>query len=281
MNLINGKELALSIREQLKKDIATSGLRPKLGVMLVGEDPASNLYVNLKEKAAHEAGIETDIRRLPSTMSDEELIKIIQEWNSDESVHGILVQLPLPPGHDTDAVTRAVLPRKDADGFHPKNLDALYAGEGKLVPPLLEGILRLIGQSEVIPNLAHAVILANSDVFAKPLEYLLRKAGAFVQVMHPDEADDEMLQAADIIVIAVGRARFLKREMVKSGACIIDVGTNKDANGKVTGDVDAENIRDIPGWLTPVPGGVGPMTIAMLLKTVYELAKQEPVQTAG
>ncbi|MDQ7814902.1 MAG: bifunctional 5,10-methylenetetrahydrofolate dehydrogenase/5,10-methenyltetrahydrofolate cyclohydrolase [Patescibacteria group bacterium] len=275
MNLINGKELALSIREGLKKDIASSDLHPKLGVMLVGEDAASNLYVNLKEKAAHEAGIETDIRRLPSTVSDEELVKIIQDWNSDEAVNGILVQLPLPPGHDTDTVTRAVLPRKDADGFHPKNIDALYAGEGFLVPPLLEGILRLIGQSEVIVNLAHTVIIANSEIFAKPLEYLLRKAGSFVQIMHPDEADEEILQAADIIIIAVGRARFLRRSMIKSGACIIDVGTNKDAAGKVVGDVDAENIRDIAGWLTPVPGGVGPMTIAMLLKAVFELAQKQ------
>ncbi|MBI5655192.1 bifunctional 5,10-methylenetetrahydrofolate dehydrogenase/5,10-methenyltetrahydrofolate cyclohydrolase [Candidatus Uhrbacteria bacterium] len=274
MNKIDGKSLAASIREGLKREIAESGLRPKLGVLLVGENPASNLYVGLKEKAAHEVGIETDVRRLPSTATDDELKSIIREWNSDDSVTGILVQLPLPPGHDTDAVIQTMLPRKDADGFHPKNLEALYAGEGTIVPPLHEGILRLIAQTEIMPNLAHAVIIANSDTFSKPLEYLLKKVGAFVQTFNPDDLDDEIVSQADIIVIAVGRAKFLKRSLVKSSACIIDVGTNKTVEGKTVGDVDAENMSDIPGWLSPVPGGVGPMTIAMLLKSVFELAKK-------
>lgn len=273
MNLIDGKALAASIRAELKKQIADSGLRPKLGVLLVGEDQASHLYVRLKEKAAAEVGIEVDIRRLPSTSSDNGLLEIIRSWNDDDSVHGILVQLPLPPGHDQDAVVNAILPRKDADGFHPKNLEALYSGEGRIVPPLHEGILRLIGQTDVMPNLAQAVIIANSDVFAKPLEYLLKKVGSFVQILNPDDLDEETVKNADIIVIAVGRAHFLKRNLVKNGACIIDVGTNKTEDDRTVGDVDAENLRDIPGWLSPVPGGVGPMTIAMLLKTVFELAK--------
>ena len=272
MNLIDGKMLASQIRAELKKDIAESGLRPKLGVLLVGEDPASHLYVKLKEKAAAEVGVETEIFRLPSTATDGELLGIIRGWNDDDAVHGILVQLPLPPGHDTDAIVNSILPRKDADGFHPKNLDALYAGVGKIVPPLHEGILRLIGQTDVIPNLAQAVILANSDVFAKPLEYLLKKAGAFVQTFKPDEIDEEAVKNANIIIIAVGRPKFLKRNLVKNGACVIDVGTNKTEDGKTVGDVDAESLRDVPGWLSPVPGGVGPMTIAMLLKTVFELA---------
>jgi methylenetetrahydrofolate dehydrogenase (NADP+)/methenyltetrahydrofolate cyclohydrolase len=274
MKIIDGKTLAAELRAELKKEIAESGLRPKLGVLLVGENPASHLYVKLKEKAAAEAGIETDIRRLPSTAADEELFEIIRGWNDDEAIHGILVQLPLPAGHDTDAVVNSILPRKDADGFHPKNLDALYAGEGRIVPPLHEGILRLIGQTDVMPNLAHAVIIANSEIFAKPLEFLLKKAGAFVQTFGPDDAEREAaLTEADIIVIAVGRTNSLKRNLVKSGACIIDVGTNKTEDGRTVGDVDAESLRDIPGWLSPVPGGVGPMTIAMLLKTVFELAK--------
>ncbi len=272
MQTIDGKSLATEIRGDLKTRISASGLHPKLGVLLVGEDPASHLYVKLKEKAAAEAGIETDIRRLPSTATDAELIGLIRAWNDDESVHGILVQLPLPPGHDQDAVINAILPRKDADGFHPKNLDALYAGEGRIVPPLHEGILRLIGQTDVMPNLAQAVILANSDVFAKPLEYLLKKAGAFVQTFRPDELDGQALKDADIIVVAVGRARFLKRDLVKSGACVIDVGTNKTESGQTVGDADAESLHDVPGWLSPVPGGVGPMTIAMLLKSVTDLA---------
>lgn len=274
MNPIDGKTLAAQIRADLKKSIAAAGLHPKLGVLLVGEDPASHLYVKLKEKAAAETGIETDIRRLPSTATDTEILGLIRTWNDDESVHGILVQLPLPPGHDQDAVVNAILPRKDADGFHPKSLDALYAGEAKIVPPLHEGILRLIGQTDVMPNLAQTAIIANSDTFAKPLEYLLKKAGAFVQTFKPDEIDEEAAKNADIIVIAVGRARFLKRNLVKSGACIIDVGTNKTEDGRTIGDVDADNLHDVPGWLSPVPGGVGPMTIAMLLKTVFESAKR-------
>jgi methylenetetrahydrofolate dehydrogenase (NADP+)/methenyltetrahydrofolate cyclohydrolase len=273
MKIIDGKSLAAELRAELKKEISDSDLHPKLGVMLVGEDPASHLYVRLKEKAAAEAGIETEIRRLPSTSTDAELLEIIRAWNDDDSVHGILVQLPLPPGHDQDAIVNAILPRKDADGFHPKNLDALYAGETKIIPPLHEGILRLIGQTDVMPNLAQAVVIANSDVFAKPLEYLLKKSGAFVQIFKPDEIDEETVANANIIVIAVGRVAFLKRKLVKSGACIIDVGTNKTEDGRTVGDVDTESLRDAPGWLSPVPGGVGPMTIAMLLKGVFALAK--------
>jgi len=272
MKPIDGKTLASSIRGELQREIMESGLHPKLGVLLVGEDPASNLYVSLKEKAAHEVGIETDIRRLPSLVSDDELLLIIRDWNTDDTVHGILIQLPLPAGHDTDALIRAVLPSKDADGFHPKNVEALAAGSGAIVPPVHEGILRLIGETDVAPNLSETVILANSEIFAKPLEHMLKKAGAFVQVFSPDDFDEEALGRAGIIIVAVGRAKFLKRGMVKSGACIIDVGTNKTAEGKTVGDVDAENLKDVPGWLTPVPGGVGPMTIAMLLKNVFKLA---------
>ncbi|MFA5185618.1 MAG: bifunctional 5,10-methylenetetrahydrofolate dehydrogenase/5,10-methenyltetrahydrofolate cyclohydrolase [Patescibacteria group bacterium] len=275
MNIIDGKALAASIRQGLKRDIAESGLHPKLGVLLIGEDQASHLYVRLKEKAAQEVGIETEIRRLPSVVTDDAIEEAIRGWNSDDSIDGILIQLPLPPGHDTDAVIQSMLPRKDADGFHPKNLEAMYAGEATIVPPLHEGILRLIAQTDVMPNLAQAVIIANSDTFSKPLEHILKKAGAFVQTFSPDDMDEEAVGQADIIVIAVGRARFLKRDLIKSGACVIDVGTNKTAEGKTIGDVDAENMKDIPGWLSPVPGGVGPMTIAMLLKSVFELSKKK------
>ncbi len=274
--MIDGKTLAATIRGQVKREIQEAGLHPKLGVLVVGEDPASSLYVSLKEKAAREVGIEADIRRLPSTVSDEEIFNTIREWNSDDAVHAILVQLPLPPGHDTDAIIQAILPRKDADGFHPKNIEALAQGGAAVIPPVHEGILRLIGQTEVAPNLAETVIIANSETFSKPLEQLLKKTGAFVQTFGPDNLDDEAVGQADIIIVAVGRAKFLTRDMIKSGACIIDVGTNKTAQNKTVGDVDAENVRDIPGWLSPVPGGVGPMTIAMLLKNVLTLAKTLP-----
>lgn len=273
MQLIDGKGLAASVRAGLKDEIASRGLHPKLAVLLVGDDAASRLYVDLKEKACHEVGISTDIRRLTSETSDEEIISIISSWNSDASVHGILVQLPLPPGHDTDSVITTIDPTKDADGFHPENVAKLLAGEAAIIPPVHEGILRLIGASDVPPNRTPAVVIANSDIFSVPLVHLLKTAGAFVRSYTPDTLDSEAVRESKIIVLAVGREKFLTRDLISSGACVIDVGTNKNADGKVVGDVDAEHVMDIPGWLSPVPGGVGPMTIAMLLKNVVELSK--------
>lgn len=272
MQLIDGRALAARIREQLKTDLAVSGLRPKLAVLLVGDDAPSHLYVNLKEKAAREVGIETDIRRLPADATVGTIGVILDEWNRDETVDAILVQLPLPSHLDENAVVGMIDPRKDADGFHPKNVEALLVGTGTIIPPLHEGILRLIGATDAAPNGARAAIVANSDVFSKPLAYLLSRAGASVTVTKPDTPDIDAIKGADIVVIAVGRAGFLTVGMIKPGACIIDVGTNRVADGKVVGDVDANGLSDVPGWLSPVPGGVGPMTIAMLLKNVAHLA---------
>ena len=272
MQRIDGKALAAAIRNQLKSDIAASGITPRLAVLLVGDDPASHLYVRLKEKAAEEVGIATDIRRVPASTPDVELVETISAWNAGASVNAILVQLPLPSGHDTDAIIAAIDPAKDADGFHPKNIERLLAGEGAIIPPVHEGILRLIGATDVAPNRTPTVIIANSDVFSVPLVYLLKTAGAFVRVFTPETLDADAVREAKIIIIAVGRERFLTRDLISSGTCIIDVGTNKNADGKVVGDVDAEHVMDIPGWLTPVPGGVGPMTIVMLLKNVAGLA---------
>lgn len=273
MQLINGKALAATVRAELKGEIHDSQLTPKLAVLLVGDDPASHLYVDLKEKACHEIGISTDIRRLPSEALDEEIVEMIASWNADTSVHGVLVQLPLPPGHDTDLVIAAIDPMKDVDGFHPENVAKLLAGDAAIIPPVHEGILRLIGASDVPPNRTPAVVIAKSEIFSTPLVHLLKTAGAFVRSYTPDTLDANAVVEAKIIVIAVGREKFLTRDLISSGACVIDVGTNKNADGKVVGDVDAEHVMDIPGWLSPVPGGVGPMTIAMLLKNVVELSK--------
>lgn len=273
MKLIDGRELAKTIRTTLTRDVDSSGLQPKLAALLVGEDPASALYVSMKEKAAREAGIATDIRRLPADAGDAELIALIESWNADETVDAILVQLPLPPNHDTDAVIAAIDPRKDADGFHPKNVESLISGNGRIIPPLHEGILRLIGATDVAPNTATAAVIANSEAFSKPLTYLLEKAGSNVTTMPPDELDRKALALANIVVIAIGRPGFLRRGMVSADACIIDVGTNKTPGGKTVGDVDTQSLADLPGWLSPVPGGVGPMTIALLLQNVFNLAK--------
>jgi len=274
MERIDGKALAQTIRSQVKDDIAATGLHPKLAVLLVGDDPASNIYVNLKEKACAEAGIVTDTRRLPTSASDADLIALVRQWNADETVDAILVQIPLPPGHDENTVIAAMDPRKDVDGFHPENAAAILNGTGTLFPPVHEGILRLIGATEVKLNGSKAAVIANSDTFADPLVRLLATAGSSAVKTPPDDPDRDAIKDADIVVIAVGRAKFLTAGMIKPGACVIDVGTNRTPEGKVVGDVDAESVKDMPGWLSPVPGGVGPMTVALLLKNTLELAKR-------
>jgi methylenetetrahydrofolate dehydrogenase (NADP+)/methenyltetrahydrofolate cyclohydrolase len=277
MNLIDGRSLAREIREDVKREIAELGLHPRLGVLLVGDDPSSHIYVNLKEKAAKEAGIETDIRRLPASVHDRELDGLIRDWNDDPSYDAILIQLPLPAGHGTDGLIATMDTKKDVDGFHPQNILALQQGIGEIFPPVHESILRLIGASGTDLRGSHAVIIANSDTFSGPLTRLLEKGGCFVITMSADELDADALKNADIVVIAIGRAGFLKREMIKDGACVIDVGTNKLADGKVVGDVDYESVLNLNGWLSPVPGGVGPMTVACLLKNTLELAKRRSI----
>jgi len=274
MQRIDGKALAASIRAKAKDDIAATGLQPKLAVLLVGDDPASNIYVNLKEKACAEAGIVTDTRRLPTTTDDADLIGLIGQWNANETVDAILVQIPLPPGHDENAVIAAMDPRKDVDGFHPENAAAILNGTGTLFPPVHEGILRLIGATDVVLKTSTASVIANSDTFADPLIRLLTTAGCDVEKFLPDRMDRDIVKASDIIVVAVGRPKFLTASMIKPGACVIDVGTNRMADGKTVGDVDSESVKDVPGWLSPVPGGVGPMTVALLLKNTFELAKR-------
>lgn len=273
MQKIDGRAIAKTIREEVKKEVASLPSTPKLGVILVGDDPASHIYVGLKEKAATEAGIQTDIRKLPSDVMDEEIIRIIMEWNDDSDTHAILVQIPLPPGHDTDRITKEINPKKDADGFHPENVKALETGEGTILSPVHEAIMRLIGATGLDPREKSATIIAKSDTFAKPLSRILQKAGFITATMHPDELDAELTKMSDVIVIGIGRAGYLGPDLVKPGVVIIDVGTTKKDDGKVYGDADAEALKDVDGWITPVPGGVGPMTVALLLKNVVRLYK--------
>jgi methylenetetrahydrofolate dehydrogenase (NADP+)/methenyltetrahydrofolate cyclohydrolase len=273
MQKIDGRAIAKTIREEVKKEVASLPSAPKLGVILVGDDPASHLYVGLKEKAAAEAGILTDIRKMPSSATDEEIIRIIMEWNDDPDVHAILVQIPLPPGHDADRIIAEIDPNKDADGFHPENVKALETGEAAILSPVHEAIVRCIGATGIDPRWRYAAIIANSDTFSRPLTHILQKAGFSTAVIHPDDLDADLLTSSDVIVIAIGRPRFLGPDIVKPGAVIIDVGTTKDAEGKVRGDADAEALQDAEGWITPVPGGIGPMTVALLLKNVVRLYK--------
>lgn len=273
MQLINGRLLAESIREEVTKEVAALPTPPGLGVLLVGDDAASHLYVNLKEKAAQEAGIRTDIRRVPATVTDDELEAIIRAWNADVTVNGILVQLPLPPGHDADRLVAAIDPKKDADGFHPESVRRLLAGEGMIVPPVHEAALRLIAATGLDPRGKSATILANSEIFAAPLRHLLQRAGFVTALMDPEQLKGDVLRDSDVIITALGRAGFVGPDIVKTGVVIIDIGTTKDETGATRGDADAQALAATEGWLTPVPGGVGPMTVALLLKNVVRLAE--------
>jgi len=268
MKLLDGRAIAQQIREEVRSEIQSSGRAFGLGVILVGDDPASHLYVRLKEKAAAEVGIKTDIRRLSETVSDDEIIGIVKEWNADSSINGILVQLPLPIGHDTDRVILAMDPSKDVDGFHPINIEKAKIGEGMILPPVHEAVIRFIAASGMDPRGKSATILANSETFSAPLSRLLQKTGFVTATMHPDELDSELLRTSNVIITAIGRPGFLGADLVAPGTVIVDVGTEKGSDGKVHGDADTESLSAIDGWLTPVPGGVGPMTVALLLKNV-------------
>lgn len=268
MKRLSGNELAAAMRAELGIRIKNERLAPGLGVVLVGHNPASELYVSMKEKAAAECGITTRIERLSETCTTEDIQHIVEALNNDPSVHGILVQLPLPSQIDTQAVTSAISPKKDVDGFHPDTVQALYAGEPTFISPVHEAVLRLIASSGESINATKSVIIGNSEVFTQPLKHLLEKAGCFVSIQSPDELRPAELKTAKIIVCAVGRIDFLTSELIPDGAIVIDVGTNKNAEGKTVGDVDVAHLQDRDIFLSPVPGGVGPLTIALLLKNV-------------
>lgn len=268
MNILDGRAMARQIREEVRTEITTSGRSFGLGVILVGDDPASHIYVGLKEHASEEVGIKTDIRLIPVTVSDDEIIQIIQAWNVSVDVQGILVQLPLPEGHDTDRIIYSIDPKKDVDGFHPVNVEKAKIGEAELLPPVHEAVIRFIAATGMSPLGKSATILANSDVFSAPLARLLQKVGFVTAVMHPDDLDSEILRTSNVIITAVGRPEFLQADLVAPGTVIIDVGTTKGDDGKVHGDADAKSFEKMEGWITPVPGGVGPMTVALLLKNV-------------
>ncbi len=264
--LLKGKQLAASIREKAKKRIAKLDHPPGMAAILVGDDPASHLYVRLKEEASKEAGIYFEKKLFDKEAGKEEIIAAIEELNIRDDIHGILVQLPLP-GQDEDAVIAAIDPTKDIDGFHPHNRELRSQGEPSLFPPVALAIMRLIQASNQPLKQKTAAVIANSEVFVEPLMALLAEQDIDAQFFSPEDgALGAKARVADIIVVAVGRAEFITKDMVKDGAIIIDVGTNKLA-GKVVGDV-ARNAREHAAFVTPVPGGVGPLTVAYLLMNV-------------
>jgi methylenetetrahydrofolate dehydrogenase (NADP+)/methenyltetrahydrofolate cyclohydrolase len=274
--LLDGKSLAASIRAAVKERIAALGVRPGLAVILAGDDPASRIYVRNKTRACEEAGVHSRQIDYPASVTQEELVGCIGKLNADPAVHGILVQLPLPAHIDPLAVQGAISPHKDADGFHPASLGALLAGRPRFVPCTPAGILRLIEHAGVPLAGRHAVVIGRSTIVGKPVSLLLLQKDMTVTLCHSRTRDlEEETKRADILVAAVGRAKLVTARMVKPGACVIDVGINRLADGSLEGDVDFPAVKEVAGWLTPVPGGVGPMTIAMLLENCLHAATRE------
>ncbi|TAK03617.1 bifunctional 5,10-methylenetetrahydrofolate dehydrogenase/5,10-methenyltetrahydrofolate cyclohydrolase [Patescibacteria group bacterium] len=269
--ILDGKTLASRIRAKVKERVAALPARPILAVFLVGEDPASRLYVDLKQKACEEAGIAFERLAYPADASEDELVVKIGELNARPDVTGILVQLPLP-SQDADKIVAAIDPKKDVDGFHPKNLDALQSGKPGLVPAVALGIVKLIDEAHA-PLRGRWAAIVSSPLFAKPIEALLAELDVKTFVVNPDASDlAEKTKAADVLVVAAGRPGLVRADAVKPGAIVIDVGTTK-VDGKLLGDVDFASVEPVAGFLTPVPGGVGPMTVAMLLNNVAKAAR--------
>ena len=278
--VLSGKEFALQIKEEVRRDAAAllekTGVIPGLTVVLVGEDAASQVYVNNKHKACLELGIHSDIVRLPETASKEELLAVIERLNQDKTVHGILVQLPLPKALRAveQEVLLAIDPAKDVDGFHPLNAGRLAVGDEHLVPCTPAGCVKMLEMAGVEIQGKHAVIIGRSNIVGKPMAQLLLSRNATVTICHSRTEDlAAMARQADILVAAVGKAHFVTADMVKKGAVVIDVGINRLPNGKLAGDVDFEKVQQVAGAITPVPGGVGLLTIAMLLANTVKAAQ--------
>jgi methylenetetrahydrofolate dehydrogenase (NADP+)/methenyltetrahydrofolate cyclohydrolase len=278
--ILDGKSLAAQVRAGVKDKVARlaqRGIRPGLAVILAGEDPASRVYVRNKVRACEETGVRSSLAEYPSSVSENELLDRVARLNADPATHGILVQLPLPKTVDSLRVLDAVSPAKDVDGFHDANLGALLAGKPGLVPCTPAGVMRLLEHAAVPLAGRRAVVIGRSNIVGKPLALLLLQKDATVTVCHSKTADLEKLaREADILVAAIGRAKLVGAAMVKPGACVVDVGVNRLADGTLAGDVDFHAAKNVAGWITPVPGGVGPMTIAMLLENcLYAAEKNE------
>lgn len=270
--LIDGRAQAKALLREVAQDVANTrarGVTPTLAVVLVGDDPASAVYVRNKGKRAAEAGIETRDHRLGAETSTEALLSLVRELNDDPAVHGILVQLPLPPQIDADAVLLSIDPTKDVDGFHPENLGRLVIGEPRFVACTPLGCMKLLEGAKTSLQGAKALVIGRSTIVGKPMAQLLVAANATVTIAHSRTVDlPAVVREADVVVAAVGRTKMIQGEWLKPGATVIDVGINRDEHGKLCGDVDFASAEPVAGAITPVPGGVGPMTIACLMHNV-------------
>ncbi len=272
--IIDGKTHAAALLASLRETAAGLAVRPGAAVVLVGDDPASRVYTRNKARACSDAGVDSTLHELPGTTSEAELCALIDRLNADPAVHGIIVQLPLPSGIDAERVLRRIAPGKDIDGFHPENVGALALGSHRFVPCTPAGILRMLEAEGIALQGRDAVVVGRSNIVGKPMALLLLEKHATVTICHSRTVDlAAHVRRADVLVAAVGRPRMITADMVKPGACVIDVGIHRMPDGKLTGDVDFASVRQVAGWITPVPGGVGPMTVAMLVANTVRAAE--------
>lgn len=279
-SIIDGKVISAAVRQQVTEEttafVAESGVTPHLAAVLVGDDPASQVYVRNKERACENCGLKSTLHRIPADTTQAQLAALVAELNADDSVHGILVQLPLPQHLDATPVLDAILPAKDVDGFHPENVGLMLQGRPRFLPCTPHGVMKMLRHEKIETAGKHAVVIGRSDIVGKPMAALLvqRGADATVTICHSRTEDIAAIcRQADILIAAVGIPEFVKGHMIKPGAVVIDVGINR-VNDKLVGDVDYAAAAEVAAAITPVPGGVGPMTIAMLLQNTLKAARE-------
>lgn len=275
MTVIDGKALGIKMQAALAEKTARlkeeKGLVPGLVVILVGENPASQVYVRNKERSALAAGFKSEVVRVPDTISESDLLDLIERYNQDDEWHGILVQLPLPAHISEEKVLLAIDPDKDVDGFHPTNMGKFWSGHPVMIPSTPAGIMEMFKEYQIELEGKSALVIGRSNIVGKPMAQLLLDANATVTIAHSRTKNlPELARQAEILVVAIGRGHFVTKEFVKPGAVVIDVGMNRDENGKLIGDVKYDEVSEVASYITPVPGGVGPMTITMLMEQTYE-----------
>lgn len=276
--LINGKVISQAVKDRICAEVAelkAAGTTPGLAVIIVGNDPASEVYVGSKERTCNELGMYSEKYALPADTTEDELLKLIDKLNRDPKIHGILCQLPLPKHLDEKSVINAIAPEKDVDAFHPQNVGRIMIGDYDFLPCTPAGIMEMLKYENIETRGKHCVVIGRSNIVGKPMAMLMLHADSTVTVCHSKTENlKEICRQADILIAAVGKARFVTADMVKPGAVVIDVGMNRPEGGKLCGDVDFENVEPLCSAITPVPGGVGPMTIATLMQNTLNAAKR-------
>lgn len=276
--IIYGSELAQSLRDEMKEEVINlreKGIIPGLTVVLIGDDPASKSYVKGKQKASDYVGVDSELIELPESTSQEELLTLIDTLNKKDSVHGILVQLPLPAHIDEQLIIEAISPEKDVDGFHPISIGRMMTGKDTFYPCTPYGIIQMMKSKNISLEGKHAVVIGRSNIVGKPVGQLLLSENATVTYCHSRTKNmEEYIASADILIVAVGKAHFISGEHIKEGAIVIDVGVNRIEDGTLTGDVDFDSAKEKASYITPVPKGVGPMTITMLMHNTIKSAKK-------